>query len=72
MNDLKSFDDVIDNYDVVVAAAIRARELNDWRRKREALMLDEPDEVLPKVTMQALEDIADGVVTVVRKSSDSD
>ena len=50
-------------YGVVVAAAKRARVVNDWRIQRSRVLFEEPEG--PKATTQALQEIADGTVTVV-------
>lgn len=50
-------------YAVVVVAARRARVINDWRIQRSRVLFEEPTG--PKATTQALEEIADGVVTIV-------
>lgn len=50
-------------YRVVVAASKRARMLNDWRIQRSKVLMEET--VGPKVTRQALDEIATGEVKVV-------
>lgn len=51
-------------YSVVVAATKRARMINDWRIQREKVLLEEVTG--PKVTKQALDEIASGEVRVAR------
>ena len=50
-------------YGVVVAASKRARIINDWRIQRSKVLMEET--VGPKVTRQALDEIATGEVKVV-------
>jgi DNA-directed RNA polymerase subunit K/omega len=50
-------------YAVAIAASKRARTINDWRNERARVMMDELKG--PKVTTQALQEIADGDVRVV-------
>ena len=50
-------------YAVVVAAAKRARVINDWRIQRARVLFEEPTG--PKATTQALQEIADGEITIV-------
>ena len=53
-------------YSLVVAAAKRARAINEWRLQRARVLFDEEIELSePKPTTQALQEIADGVVRVV-------
>jgi DNA-directed RNA polymerase omega subunit len=49
-------------YSVVVAAAKRARTVNDWRIQRARVLFEEPTG--PKPTFQALTEIASGEVTI--------
>jgi DNA-directed RNA polymerase omega subunit len=51
-------------YAIVVAASKRARMINDWRIQREKVLME--DVIGPKVTKQALEEIASGEVRVVK------
>jgi DNA-directed RNA polymerase omega subunit len=50
-------------YAVVTAAAKRARVINDWRIQRARVLFEEPTG--PKSTTQALQEISEGVVTIV-------
>jgi len=51
-------------YAVVVAASKRARMLNDWRVQRSKVLMEETTG--PKVTRQALDEMATGVVKVAK------
>jgi len=55
-------------YSVVVTASKRARMINDWRIQRAKVLLEEPSG--PKVTKQALDEIAQGVVRCVVSPED--
>ena len=51
-------------YAVVVAASKRARMINDWRIQRSKVLMEETTG--PKVTTQALDELATGVVKVAK------
>jgi DNA-directed RNA polymerase omega subunit len=53
-------------YAVVVAAAKRARIINDWRLQRARVLFEEPSG--PKATSQALDEIASDEVTISQPS----
>lgn len=54
-------------YSIVIAAAKRARKINDWRIQRAKILGEET--FGPKPTVQALEEIANGTVKVVREDA---
>ena len=55
-------------YGVVMAAARRARTVNDWRLQRSRVLMEEVRG--PKPTTQALQEIASGEVKVVPPDMD--
>lgn len=55
-------------YGIAMAAAKRARKINDWRIQRSKILGEET--FGPKATVQAIEEIANGTVQVVLAQGD--
>lgn len=53
-------------YSIAAAAAKRARKINEWRIQRSKILGEET--FGPKPTIQALEEIADGTIQVVKEA----